>query len=59
MNLIYSVYLALAQSTLRYCMTMWGGALKTSVLQVERTKKAVLEVASKKPLRFPTVDIFL
>ena len=55
---LITVYLALAQSVLGYCVTAWGGAHKTAMLRLERAQRAVLKVLSRKPIRFPTSELF-
>lgn len=53
------VYFALAQSILGYCITVWGGTHKTTMLRLERAQRAVLKVLAKKPSRFPTTDLYV
>lgn len=55
---LITVYLALAQSVLGYCVTSWGGAQKTPMLRLERAQRAVLKVLSRKPIRYPTSDLY-
>lgn len=55
---LITIYLALAQSNLAYCLLVWGGAHKSAILHVERGQRAVLKVLAKKPIRFPTVELF-
>lgn len=57
-ELLRSVYYALCQSLLLYCITCWGSAAKTNLLQVERAQRSVLKVMFRKPYRFPTVDLY-
>ena len=52
------VYFALAQSVLAYCITSWGGTHKTTMLRLERAQRSVLKVLAKKPIRFPTCDLY-
>lgn len=52
------VYTALSESLLRYCITVWGGAAKTKMLQLERAQRAVLKVMIKKPFRYPTISLY-
>lgn len=52
------VYLALCQSIIQYCITVWGGAAKTHLLSLERAQRAVLKVMSKKPYRHPTSQLY-
>lgn len=53
-----TVYYALAQSIISYCITSWGGSGKSYVLCLERAQRAVLKVLSNKPLRFPTTELY-
>ncbi|CAB3228446.1 unnamed protein product [Arctia plantaginis] len=52
------VYLALCQSVTGYCITVWGGTHKTLLLGLERAQRAILKVMSKKPLRYPTSQLY-
>ncbi|KAJ8732469.1 hypothetical protein PYW07_015068 [Mythimna separata] len=58
-KLIKQVYLALCQSILTYCITSWGGAAKTILLQLERAQRAILKVATFRPFRFPTQQLYI
>lgn len=49
-----TVYFALAQSILNYCITAWGGSIKTQMLRVERAQRAVLKVMLSEPRRYST-----
>lgn len=53
-----TVYYALAQSILSYCIISWGGAAKSILLRAERAQRAVLKVLTKKPIFFSTTDLF-
>ncbi|RVE47350.1 hypothetical protein evm_007949 [Chilo suppressalis] len=44
-NVIKSVYYALCQSLLSYCITNWGGVPKTTLLKLERAQRVILKVA--------------
>lgn len=57
-RLIINVYNSLCRSILTYCNTAWGGACITYMLQLERAQRAVLKVATFKPYRFPTADLY-
>lgn len=48
------IYFALAQSLLTYCITSWGGASKHTILELERTQRAILKVSSFRPFLYPT-----
>lgn len=52
------IYYALCQSLLMYCVTCWGSAGKTFMLQVERAQRSVLKVMLKKPRMYPTRDLY-
>ena len=52
------VYYALCQSLIDYCITSWGGAAKTNLIEVERAQRAVLKVGAGLPFLYPTVDLF-
>jgi hypothetical protein len=39
-KLIKQIYLALCQSIIQYCITSWGGALKTNIMPLERAQRA-------------------
>jgi hypothetical protein len=56
---IRMVYQSLCQSILAYCITTWGNASKTTMLELERAQRAVLKVGFSKPFRYPTKDLFL
>ncbi|CAB3235085.1 unnamed protein product [Arctia plantaginis] len=53
-----AVYFALVQSVLTYCITIWGGAPKIRLIDLERTQRAILKVALCKPYRFPTALLY-
>lgn len=57
-KLLKSLYYALCQSILSYCIVVWGGAQKTHILQLERTQRAVLKVMTFKPYRYPTFELY-
>lgn len=57
-KLLNGVYIALAQSITIYCITLWGGALKTKFLEVERAQRALLKVMYFKRRIFPTLDLY-
>lgn len=49
------IYLTLAQSTLTYCITVWGGASKTKIIESQR---ALLKVIYLKKRTFPTRELY-
>lgn len=53
-----SVYMALCQSVLGYCIRAWGGAASSILISLERAQRAVLKVALRKPIRYPTCALF-
>lgn len=56
--LLRTVYYALAQSLLMYCIVVWGGTFKTALLRLERAQRAVLKVMLTKNYRYPTLQIY-
>lgn len=54
-----TVYYALAQSVISYCITSWGGTGISNMLLLERAQRAVLKVLSKKHFRFPTTELYV
>lgn len=55
---IFMVYYAIVQSLLMYCISVWGGSNKTAMLQLERAQRSILKVMTKRPFRFPTIDLY-
>ena len=53
-KILRMVYIALCQSLLSYCISVWGGAAKTSLLLVERAQRSVLKVMLQKPRWYST-----
>ena len=58
-NTLRKVYMALCQSLLAYCITIWGGALKTKLLIIERAQRYLLKIMLSKPFRYPTTELYL
>lgn len=56
-KLLKEVYLALCQSLLTYCISSWGGAHKTTILNLEIAQRAILKVSTFRPFRFPTAEL--
>ncbi|CAH2095676.1 unnamed protein product [Euphydryas editha] len=57
-NLIKTVYFALAQSILSFCLLAWGGANKTNMIVIERAQRALLKVMTFKPYKFSTWELY-
>jgi hypothetical protein len=57
-SLLVMVYVTLCQSVISYCITVWGCATKTIMLEIERAQRSVLKVMLKKPFRFPTTALY-
>lgn len=57
-SIMKMVYFALAQSLISYCITVWGGAPKTTLLPLERAQRAVIKIINKKSFRFPTHRLY-
>ncbi|CAK1596546.1 unnamed protein product [Parnassius mnemosyne] len=56
--LLKQVYLALCESLLTYCISCWGGALKTHMVSLERAQRALLKVSTFKPFQYPTILLY-
>lgn len=52
------VFISLCQSLLQYCIGVWGGACKSTLIELERAQRAVLKVMLGKPRRFSTVLLY-
>lgn len=57
-NTLIMVYEALCKCVISYCIPVWGGAHKTSLIKLERAQRAVLKVMLCKPFRYPTVQLY-
>ncbi|KAG6439229.1 hypothetical protein O3G_MSEX000597 [Manduca sexta] len=53
-----TVYFALAESILGYCITSWGGACKTNLLRLKRAQRCIFKIMMHKPIKFPTSDLY-
>jgi hypothetical protein len=43
-HLLRLIYVSLAQSVLTCCITVWGGAIRTRLLDLERAQRSLLKV---------------
>lgn len=57
-DIMRQVYLALCQSIIQYCVSVWGSAGKTSLITLERAQRALIKVALRKPFRYPTNTLY-
>lgn len=57
-NVLLLVYKTVCQSSLLYCLSAWGGIVKTALLELEIAQRAVLRVMLQKPYRSPTNDLY-
>jgi hypothetical protein len=57
-NLLNQIYIALVQSILVYCIPVWGGALKTRFLDIERAQRSLLKIMYFKNQLFPTDTLY-
>ncbi|XP_045446592.1 uncharacterized protein LOC123654751 [Melitaea cinxia] len=58
LDTLRSVYYALVQSILSYCVVVWGGASKSHMILVERAQRSLLKTMTYSPYRFPTVELY-
>jgi len=56
--IIKLVYLALCQSIVNYCVTIWGGAPSTTLLPLERAQRLILKVGLFLPRLYPTSKLY-
>ncbi|KOB76258.1 putative tick transposon, partial [Operophtera brumata] len=54
----HTLYYALCQSVLGYCISVWGGACKKNLIIVERAQCSVLKVLKFKHFRYPTTSLY-
>jgi hypothetical protein len=52
--LLRTTYIALAQSVITYCISVWGGAASTHMIVLERAQRSLLKVMHSKPRMFST-----
>ena len=57
-NVLNEIYISLAQSIITYCITIWGGAAKSSFIHVERGQRAVIKIMYFKSMRCPTEVVY-
>lgn len=57
-NVMKMVYVSLCQSLLMYCITTWGGAAKTFMLEAERAQRMILKICNFKPRLHPTSALY-
>lgn len=57
-KMLKTVYFALVQSILGYCIPVWGGTCKTKIIKVERAQRSLLKVMLRKPFRYPTMSLY-
>ncbi|KAG7305636.1 hypothetical protein JYU34_009730 [Plutella xylostella] len=57
-KIMKTVYYALCQSLLTYCINVWGGAAKSHLLQLERAQRAILKVIHFLPRLTPTTEVY-
>lgn len=58
-DIIKSIYYALCQSLISYCIAAWGGSYKTHMIALERAQRAILKVAYSRPYRYPTHQLYM
>lgn len=54
LKLLKNIYLALCQSLVTYCITVWGGINVSTLLPLERVVRVILKVGANRPMRYPT-----
>lgn len=57
-KLLMTVYYALCQSILTYCISAWGGAYKSHLIRLERSQRMVLKIMLGKSYRYSTEQLY-
>lgn len=57
-NTLRLVYLVVRKSVISYCIPIWGGAYKASMLKLERAQQVALKIMLCKPFRYPTTHLY-
>lgn len=57
-KLLNEIYISLVQSVITYCIRIWGGALKTRFLEVERVQRTLIKVMYFKMRTFSTNELY-
>lgn len=58
-NILNNIYISLVQSVITYCIPVWGGALKTRFLELERAQRTLLKIMYFKKRTFSTQSLHL
>lgn len=53
-KILLTIYNALAESIIRYCILIWGGLFKNSIYCLEIMQNTILKILFKKDYRYPT-----
>lgn len=57
-KLLNDIYIALVQSVLAYCITIWGGAVKTKLIQLERAQRGLIKTMYFKKRKYSTERLY-
>lgn len=57
-KLLNQIYVALVQSVVTYCIQVWGGAVKTRFIDLERSQRSLIKVMLFLPYRYPTSQLY-
>ncbi|KOB72801.1 Uncharacterized protein OBRU01_11774, partial [Operophtera brumata] len=57
-TLLIQTYKALGECIIAYCITTWGAAAKTHILELERAQRSLLKVLLRLPFRHPTTAVY-
>lgn len=57
-ELLILIYKALIVSSAAYCITVWGAAGKSILLEAERANRSILKIMLSKPFRYPTTLVY-
>lgn len=57
-NLLNEIYISLVQTIIMYCIPVWGGALKSRFIEIERAHRGLLKIMYFKRKGFPTSNLY-
>jgi hypothetical protein len=57
-KLLNRIYVALVESTITYCIPVWGGASKTKLLELERSQRSLIKIMYFKPYKYSSENLY-
>lgn len=53
-----TIYKALCESLITYCIDSWGGAAASHLIILERAQRAILKISQCRPFLYPTYHLY-